>query len=94
MAMVLHSSEHELFLVAPGEAKLSLRTMVGDDAVRGFFRDLVTDCLDLDDWSARLDFLATYMAEQFHGGMLAKELEKMLAGTEGAMGCQVAIPVN
>jgi hypothetical protein len=78
IAMVLHSSEHELFLTAPGEDKLSLRSMVSDESVRNFFSALVAECLDLDDWSARMDFLATYMAEQIDGGLLAKELEAML----------------
>ena len=42
---------------------------------------------DLDDWSARIDFLATYMAEQIDGGLLAKELEALL-------GCQVGLSKN
>ena len=43
--MILHSSEHELFLTAPGERKLSLRSMVNDEAVRNFFSGIVTDAL-------------------------------------------------
>ena len=42
---------------------------------------------DMDDWSARVDFLATYMAEQIDGGLLAKELESLL-------GCQVGLSKN
>ena len=42
---------------------------------------------DLDDWSARVDFLATYMAEQIDGGLLAKELEALL-------GCHVGLSKN
>ena len=45
IAMVLHSSEHELFLTAPGERKLSLRSMVNDEAVRNFFSGIVSDAL-------------------------------------------------
>ena len=41
----------------------------------------------MDDWSARVDFLATYMAEQIDGGLLAKELESLL-------GCQVGLSKN
>ena len=43
--MILHSSEHELFLTAPGERKLSLRSMVNDEAVRNFFSGIVSDAL-------------------------------------------------
>ena len=63
--MVLHSSEHELFLTAAGEAKLSLRSMVGDEAVRRFFTSLVSDCLDLDDWSARKSNIAVRFSDKF-----------------------------
>ena len=34
-----------------------------------------------------MDFLATYMAEQIDGGLLAKELESLL-------GCQVGLSKN
>lgn len=79
VALVLHSSERELFLTAAGEAKLSLSSIVKDGDVNSFLGRLVAACLDLDDWSSRVDFLATYMAEQVDGGFLAKELEAMLA---------------
>ena len=59
-------------------SRLSLKSIVRDEAVRGFLQRLVRDFIDLADWSARLDFLATYMAEQLDGGLLAKELEQML----------------
>ena len=45
IALVLHSSEHELFLTAPGERRLSLRSMVNDEAVRNFFSGIVADTL-------------------------------------------------
>ena len=45
IAMILHSSEHELFLTAPDERKLSLRSMVNDEAVRNFFSGIVSDTL-------------------------------------------------
>lgn len=82
IAMVLHSSERELFICAPDESRLSLRSIVQDEKVRRFLTELVNDLIDHTDWSARVDFLATYMAEQIDGGLLAKELEGML-------GCQV-----
>eukprot|EP00094_Tigriopus_californicus_P004958 TCALIF_04774-PA protein Name:"Similar to nek8 Serine/threonine-protein kinase Nek8 (Danio rerio)" AED:0.11 eAED:0.12 QI:30/0.66/0.28/0.85/0.83/0.71/7/0/1060 len=87
MAIVLHSSEKELFLCAAGEARLSLRTIISDDHVRQFMVRIVTDFIDLENWSSRLDFLATYMAEQINGGLLAKELETLL-------GCQVGMSKN
>ena len=45
IALILHSSEHELFLTAPGERRLSLRSMVNDEAVRNFFSGIVADTL-------------------------------------------------
>ena len=48
IALVLHSSEHELFLTAPGERRLSLRSMVNDEAVRNFFSGIVADTLASD----------------------------------------------
>ena len=64
VAMILHSSEHELYLCAPGEAKLSRKSIIKDEGIRKFFVTMVKEFLDNTDWSARLDFLATYMAEQ------------------------------
>lgn len=87
MAMVLHSSEKELFLCAAAEARLSLRTIISDENVRQFMVRIATDFIDLENWSSRLDFLATYMAEQINGGLLAKELETLL-------GCQVGMSKN
>ena len=78
IAMVVHSSERDLFVCAPGESKLSLKSVIGDEKIRNFFKNLVKEFLDKENWSARLDFLATYMAEQIDGGLLAKELETML----------------
>lgn len=42
----------------------------------------------MQDWSVRIDFLATYMAEQVDGGLLAKELEQLLDK------CQVGLSKN
>ena len=78
VALVLHSSERELFLCQVGMSRLSLKSIVRDEGVRRFLSRLVGECVDLADWGARLDFLATYMAEQIDGGLLAKELEQML----------------
>ncbi len=47
-----------------GMSRLSLKSIVRDASVRRFLSSLVGECVDLTDWSARLDFLATYMAEQ------------------------------
>lgn len=80
--MVLHSSEHELFICAPDESRLSRRSIVKDEKVRNFLIELINDNIDRADWSARVDFLATYMAEQIDGGLLAKELEAMLGGCQ------------
>ncbi len=72
-----------IFLILQvGLSRISLKSMVKDGEVRAFLTALVRDHVDLGDWSARMDFLATYLAEQIDGGLLAKELETML-------GCQV-----
>jgi hypothetical protein len=87
VALVLISSEKELFLCAPGEAKLSLRSIIRDQSVRNFLTTLIRDYVDLTNWSARIDFLSTYMAEQVDGGLLGKELEELL-------GCHVGFSKN
>ena len=51
---------------------------------REFFSRLVADHLDISKVGTRLDFLATYAAENRDGAIMAKELETML-------GCQVTI---
>lgn len=38
IAMILHTSERELFVCAPGEARISLRTLITEDPVKAFFQ--------------------------------------------------------
>ncbi|XP_040565280.1 serine/threonine-protein kinase Nek8 [Lepeophtheirus salmonis] len=78
IAFILHSSEKELFLCRPGESKISLKTMIGDQMVRKFFMFLVEEFLDKSDPNARIDFLASYAAEHVDGGLISKELESLL----------------
>jgi hypothetical protein len=47
MAMVLHTSERELFICSPGPALVSLRTTINDPSIKEFFTALATKVLDL-----------------------------------------------
>lgn len=47
MAFVLHTSERELFICAPGSAFVSLKTLINDSAIKSFFAELANNMLDL-----------------------------------------------
>lgn len=78
IAFLIHTSEKELFICSPNRIRLNLKTIINHVELRQFFEDLVADFLDKDDWGARIDFLATYAAEQIDGGLIARALQQML----------------
>ena len=47
MAMVLHTSERELFICGPGPAFISLKALISDVNVKAFLTDLATKVIDL-----------------------------------------------
>ena len=84
IALVLHTSEKELFISSVDNARLNLQTIINDANVRDFFVHMVKRHLDMDNWSARVDFLATYAAEQIDGNLICRTLKQML-------GCEVGM---
>ena len=84
VAFVLHTSEKELFLSLADGARLNLQTVINDAAIRSFFQTLIKRHLDLNNWSARVDFLATYAAEHIDGNLICRTMKQIL-------GCEVGM---
>lgn len=47
MAMVLHTSERELFICGPGPALISLKSLINDRTIKDFLQQLAKQVLDL-----------------------------------------------
>ena len=46
MALVLHTSERELFICSPGSALISLKTLINDDGIKRFCVEIAQNVID------------------------------------------------
>lgn len=46
MAMVLHTSERELFICSPENALISVKTLINDEAVKKFCLEIAENVID------------------------------------------------
>ena len=46
MALILHTSERELFICSPGPALISLKTLINDESIKKFFIEMSQNVID------------------------------------------------